>query len=384
MTLFCFFFNPVFAQTTFIPDTHFEAYLETHNSAGNEVELGDPTSMGDGMAENQLVLTNRIEFVGALYIYGQQISDLTGIEAFPNLNLLYCYSNELTSLDISHNTLLTLLNCHSNQLSALDVTHNTALRNLNLYNNHIITIDVTQNTELKELYLDENQISALDISQNTLLENLFCSNNLLNSLDVSANIALLRLVTFMNSLDTLDVSQNIALTQLRVENNQLTGLDVSKNTALTTLNCQINSLNMVNVKNGTNSLLTSLNASSNPALTCIQVDNETDANTGTGVYAGWAKDITATYAEDCGFMTGTSDYDLDKSIVLYPNPVNRVLTISSETPLTLIEIYSVLGEKLAVFHSGFTSIPMHPFCEGMYLIRMHSDQGVVTKGLIKN
>ena len=43
---------------------------------------------------------------------------------------LFCYSNQLTSLDVSNNTKLTWLSCYSNQLASLDVSHNTKLTTL--------------------------------------------------------------------------------------------------------------------------------------------------------------------------------------------------------------------------------------------------------------
>ena len=55
------------AQTTSIPDIVFENYLETHNALGNSVKLGDPTSMGNGIASDQLVITSQIARVKKFY-----------------------------------------------------------------------------------------------------------------------------------------------------------------------------------------------------------------------------------------------------------------------------------------------------------------------------
>ena len=48
---------------------------------------------------------------------------------------LYCYSNQLESLDVSGCTALTELSCYSNQLTSLDVSANTALTELYCENN---------------------------------------------------------------------------------------------------------------------------------------------------------------------------------------------------------------------------------------------------------
>ena len=58
------------------------------------------------------------------------LTSLKGIEYFQSLEELSCYSNQLTSLDVSNNTKLTWLSCYSNQLTSLDVSHNTKLTTL--------------------------------------------------------------------------------------------------------------------------------------------------------------------------------------------------------------------------------------------------------------
>ncbi len=97
----------------------------------------------------------------------------------------------------------------------------------------------------------------------------------------------------------MDVTQNTALEILECEYNQLTSLDVTQNTALTELYCYNNQLTNLDIKNGENSLLIYLNATNNPSLQCIQVDNAQAANEGNGNYAEWNKDGWATYSEDC-------------------------------------------------------------------------------------
>ena len=56
-------------------------------------------------------------------VYMLGISSLNGIEYFANLQILYCGSNQLISLDVSKNTALTYLSCNGNQLTSLDVSN---------------------------------------------------------------------------------------------------------------------------------------------------------------------------------------------------------------------------------------------------------------------
>ena len=73
----------------------------------------------------------------------------------------------------------------------------------------------------------------------------------------------------------MELSQNTVLTELVCNSNQLVNLDVSQNTALTDLFCQYNELSSLDVRNGNNASINYFNASANPSLNCIYVDNTT-------------------------------------------------------------------------------------------------------------
>ncbi|MCH5302716.1 MAG: C10 family peptidase, partial [Prevotella sp.] len=55
-------------------------------------------------------------------VSGKSISSLKGIENFVALNILWCYDNQLTTLDITQNAALTELRCYNNQLTTLNVS----------------------------------------------------------------------------------------------------------------------------------------------------------------------------------------------------------------------------------------------------------------------
>ena len=182
----------------------------------------------DGMlTEAEIVGVNEIA------VSDRNIASLKGIEYFTALTELYCFSNQLTALDVSKNTALKVLDCSLNQLTALDVSKNTALT---------------------KLFCSMNQLAALDVSKNTALTNLDCSDNQLTALDLSKNTALTGLVCDENQLTALNVSKNTALTVLYCLDNQLTALDVSKNTALTELYCDGNQINETEMSNLVESL----------------------------------------------------------------------------------------------------------------------------------
>ena len=125
------------------------------------------------------------------------ISDLTGLEAFENLDSLTITLNPLTEIDLSNNTLLRFLKCTSCELTALDISRNLAL---------------------EELICGRNLLKELDISQNQSLVTLVCNNNRLTSLDLSANIALVEMISCGNQLTSLDISKNTSLRKIGFDN----------------------------------------------------------------------------------------------------------------------------------------------------------------------
>ncbi len=243
---------------THVPDDNFENHLETHDANGNVVAVGDASSMGNGVANDNYVTTSRIASVADLDISNLSISDITGIEGFIGLQELNCADNSMTSLDFSQNTLLETLRCNDNLLSSLNVSQNTALQILNCYN---------------------NSLTSLDISQNVALTLIQCFRNNITALDVTNNIALDRIDVYRNELTTLDISQNTELTSLNCAANQLTSLDVSQNTKLEKLTCYENNLASLDVTNlplladldCVDNELTSLDVSQNPLLEELQV-----------------------------------------------------------------------------------------------------------------
>ena len=188
-----------------------------------------------------------IEAVKEIKCYYKEIRSLTGIEYFTALQTLECYSNLLTSLDISGNTALKSLDCAKNQLAALDVSQNTALETLDCADNQLAALDVSQNTALESLDCAYNQLTTLDVSQNTALESLNCADNQLTALDISQNTALEYLICASNKMTALNVSGNATLKFLNCSTNELTELNVDQNAALNTLNCLNNRLTSLNV-----------------------------------------------------------------------------------------------------------------------------------------
>ena len=117
-------------QYTNIPDANFELAL---------------LNLGYDFVIDGVVETLAIDTVTELQIHGEQISDLTGIEGFIALQSLFCYDNNITSLNLVNNTQLFEITCSDNQLNSIDLRNgnNSGLWYFMSFNNpNLMCIDV--------------------------------------------------------------------------------------------------------------------------------------------------------------------------------------------------------------------------------------------------
>lgn len=247
------------------PDANFREYIKENFDTD-----------GDGVLS-----VKELNSVHSINVNSKNIADLTGIEHFTALTGLYCENNQLTSLDMSKNTLLVGLKCSKNKLTSLNLSGCTQLNKLYCDNNQLTTLDIKSNILLTALHCINNQLTNLDVSNNKKLASLYCNNNLLSILDVSNNNALTYLSCSGNQLSAIDVSQNNALDQLYCSGNQITSLDVSNNIALTDFNCNGNQLKALDVSKNTalkflycsKNQLADLNVNNNKELIDLQCSN---------------------------------------------------------------------------------------------------------------
>ena len=293
-----------FGQNVYIPDVNFKAYL-----VGN--------SLINTNSDTEIQVSEASVFVGMINCSSQNISDLTGIEAFTALTELYCINNQLTILDVSQNTSLTSLYCNGNLITSLDLSSNTVLYNLDCRTNQITSLDVSQNTALTSLFCDNNQITSLDVSQNTALTLLFCDNN---------------------QLSILDLSENTLLDWLNCSDNQLMSLDLSENTALTGLQCDGNQLSCLNIANGNNLFFSIADCyiGNNPNLTCIEVD---DANYSSEYWNDYI-DPQASFSEDCNNdcsnTSSLTELNSNKNLIQILDMMGRETSFKPNTPLIYV------------------------------------------------
>ena len=145
----------------YFPDANFKAAL-----------VADPDVNLNG--DNEISINEAVNVNGdfILDVRNSNISDLTGIEHFRNLRILWCDGNQLTSLDLSQNHYIEDLACYNNQLTSINLSTQTHNYSFGQY------------TSLAVIDCRDNQLTSLDFSMHGQLWILDCRNNQLTSLNL--------------------------------------------------------------------------------------------------------------------------------------------------------------------------------------------------------
>lgn len=313
-------------QMVYIPDDKFEKTL---------IDRGIDCSV-----MNDSVPAQAIDKIETLDIRGFEITDLTGIEAFKSLKTLDCSSNYLPVLNMRENHNLENLYCAYNGFTDLQVP----------------------TSNLKHLDCSYNNLDSLNILQAGKIEKLYCGNNKLKTIDLTGNLNLNTLFCENNQIESLDLSHNTNLEMLVARENQLVGLDVSLNPKLYYLDCGKNNLSQLNLRNGNIENFGIADASFNPDLLCIEVDDVEIAYSKNM----WLKNNYAVFTENCseyknemtyvpdnafegklmylGYDTGTPDDSVETAVLEHIKSLN--FNNSGIKDLTGIEACTNLVEFL--------------------------------------
>ena len=268
--------NPTFIFETSLPinednfpDPNFRDYIKTYKASGRDV-----------------LTVEQQKNVTTIEINNKGVSDLKGIEAFPNLTELDCGNNSIQKLDLRQNPMLRKLICNTNQLTQLDLSKNPDIYYLNCSDNQLEQLDVSHLKDLVLLNCSNNDLAQLDVKNSIFLVTLNCSANQLTELDadVTHKSRLVSVECQNNQLTSLILGQNKLLEKLNCAHNQLTQLNLDNMSALEELNCFDNQLTVLDVSSSQN--LTKLWLGDNH-LTSLNLDNNPNLNfSSTDIYSG--------------------------------------------------------------------------------------------------
>ena len=97
-----------------------------------------------------------------------------------------------------------------------------------------------------------------------------------------------------------------------------------------------------------------------------------------------ASNIVTIQTDDVGVQSW-----LEKSVTLYPNPATEMIAVAvSDANITItgMEVYNVYGQIVETFHGtsqNRATINVSSLADGMYYVRVTTDNGVVTKNFVK-
>ncbi len=82
---------------------------------------------------------------------------------------------------------------------------------------------------------------------------------------------------------------------------------------------------------------------------------------------------------------GISSYDLESSVSLYPNPTSDRVTISAQGMMESVSMYDVYGKLISTMKVNDTNatVDLSSYASGVYFARITTENGVVTKRIVK-
>lgn len=327
------------AQNTFVPDDNFEQRL---------IELGF-----DSPPLDDFVPTDAIDGIINIELQSENIADLTGIEDFVSLRSLFCYNNQLTTLDVSALSDLESLVVDVNQLTSITLGNKPNLDLLDVSENNLSTIDLSGCPNLVLFLGDENVLTSLNLANNANLTTLAVEENLLTDFN-GLDTPLLRFINYSdNPIAELDLSTNSNLVSVRVSFSALTDLDL---------------------RNGNNTAITNFDARNNPDLPCISVDDPAFSE------ANWLNvDATTSFSEDCALSLSDQQFE---TLQIIPNPTQGWIRLSGIDFCSdlAVSLYSASGQVLLT--SNKSSFDVSQFANGMYFVKINDGQRTLSKRLL--
>ena len=304
---------------TYIPDDYFEQYLidkglddilddyvKTSNLL-NECCIGvDPPDICQipPFCEND-------EFYDFENRFEWRISNLSGIEDFPNLFHINLIGNKIDSINLTKNPELENFYANFNEFKSINTDHNPKLKIISIDNNRpnwgsdcvinesdtIFKLDFSKNPELESISIPTTGIVSLDLSNNTKLNWLNAGNNRLSTIDFSSNTSIETIMLGNNNLSNININGISSLKVFFIPGNQITEIDLSSNLSLTEINLSNNLLSGVLDVSMFNDL-SILELSNNPNIQCVKVSEDQLTKLEAGELPGWSIDGHS-YSTNC-------------------------------------------------------------------------------------
>jgi Secretion system C-terminal sorting domain len=238
------------AQIVNIPDANLKAKL-LQADVNNEIAYSSNSNSYikiDVNNDGEIQLSEALAVAG-LNISNSNISDLTGLASFSNLNGIDCSNNLITQLDVVGQQNLTFLDVRGNDLlTSVNVSGLTNLTSLVVNPNpQLASLNASNCSSLQGLNLNNGNLSTLNISGCTSLSGLLLYNNNLTSLDVSGLVNLTSIDCSYNQISDLNLTGCVGLESIECNNNVLTELTAIGLPSLGSIHARLNLISVLNL-----------------------------------------------------------------------------------------------------------------------------------------
>ncbi|MEJ6798853.1 MAG: T9SS type A sorting domain-containing protein [Crocinitomicaceae bacterium] len=353
-----------YSQSTVIPDSNFEQAL---------IDLNIDS---DGL-NSSILNSDALQVTTTLNVSYKNISDLTGIEAFENIETLNCRGNNLSSLNLTSNLVIKNVEAQYNQINQLNISGLQLIELLHVQENQLSNLDVSNLSNLFWLDCNGNNLTNLDLTNNSELLHLYCSSNLFTGVfDISNQDLLQNFTIASNQITAFNFVHNSPIRNIDCRWNNITNLDLSTLWNLKRLYASNNNLSTLNVANGANVQIIDFQVTENPNLFCINVDDPTYSSAS----INWFEDPQSNYSNSCAWLS--IDEKAPRLFDIYPNPAIEFIKISlNDSQVDFGELISLNGKLIKRFkleNSNF-QLNLTDVESGIYFIRIANVQSKLVK-----
>ncbi|WP_299161528.1 hypothetical protein [uncultured Tenacibaculum sp.] len=348
------------------------------------------------------------------------ITDITGIEYFINLegislgynnlptvdlskniklHTLYIENCNLTHIDLKKNINLKYIRIGANPIKNIDLSLNKKLLVFSAYNNQLTNLNTSNLTNLRTIVVGWGTISELNTDNCTSLEHVDAWENLITKLDFTTNINLNSIRIYNNLFSEIDV-RNCKLKQLSVENNpnlekvyatgnhsfytsyaefiKTSGVDVSNCPKLKFI-CVNNVSFFNNIKTYITNMYPSCVVSTDCSNTTPVINFNTYFNLSPNPTTGamWLKRKSLKTSASFGHIYNAQTGALVKSVTLFKD--GRIDPFDeTDRNLNPIEIPIPIGDQTSVF------IDVRDLQNGTYIFKVYSSLGQFSTTFIRS
>ena len=208
--------QPVAINEKNFPDAAVREYVQQSYDQDDNNEL----------SPNERLSADILDFTAA-----DSVADVTGIEHFSKLRVLYCYAwvgetCDIEKLNLSQNKELEYLDCSRTNVKNLDISPLKNLKELRCCGGQLKNLNTSDNTKMEVLDCSDTNISKLHTAKLEVLETLYCDGTKIKDLDLSANKRLERVYCSNTPLENISLPDNGELTALDLSHTNLKGLRV--------------------------------------------------------------------------------------------------------------------------------------------------------------